>query len=421
MKAPVKAKSYEISKHEVYNAWKRVRANRGGAGIDNESIANFEAKLKENLYKLWNRMSSGTYFPKAVRRVEIPKKDGSKRPLGIPTVYDRIAQEVVRARMEPALESCFHEDSYGYRPGKSAIEALEVCRRRNWESDWVLDVDIQKFFDTIDHELLLKAVRKHCSEKWMVLYIERWLKAPVQYPDGKEEVLGKGTPQGGVISPLLANLYLHYAFDKWMEREYPSIKFERYADDVVIHCGSLLESQKIRESLQQRLEECKLSLHPEKTKVVYCRDSKRQGNYQNVSYTFLGYAFKPRKVQSRWSEKNFTGFLPAVSKEAKKQLLSKLREKQTRRWITSTIEEVAESLNPMLRGWFNYFNQFYSSALMKIVDNINSRLVKWARSKYGWNKLKAWEWLKLLKQKQPKLFAHWELLKISKDRIGRAV
>lgn len=293
------AKPIEVTKREVYAAWLRVKANKGAGGVDGEGITEFEAKLAKNLYKLWNRMSSGSYFPKAVRRVEIPKKDGSKRPLGIPTVYDRIAQEVVRARLEPTVEAIFHPDSYGYRPGKSAIEAVRVCRERSWKYSWVLDVDIQKFFDTIDHKLLLKAVGKHCKAKWMVLYIERWLKATIRHADGREETSERGTPQGGVISPLLANLYLHYAFDCWITKTYPMVRFERFADDVVIHCQNEAQSEAIQIALKERLQSCGLKLHPETTKIVYCKDSARRKDYPNISYTFLGYTFRPKGAQNR--------------------------------------------------------------------------------------------------------------------------
>jgi len=409
-KATKKAKQFEITKQEVFNAWKRVKANRGAPGVDKESLEVFGTNLKDNLYKLWNRMSSGSYFPQAVRRVEIPKKDGSTRPLGIPTVYDRVAQEVVRARLEVRLESHFHEDSYGYRPGKSAIDAIRTCRERNWKYDWVLDVDIQEFFDTIDHELLLKAVRKHCSEKWTLLYIERWLKAPIQHKDGREEASNTGTPQGGVISPLLANLYLHYAFDKWIEREYPAVKFERYADDVVIHCRSVNEANALKSALGERLKECRLTLHPEKTGIVYCKDGYRGKNYPKVSYRFLGYTFKPRKAQIRRTGKRYTSFLPAVSKEAQKHFLHQLHDKKLRQWLNAKIERVAEHINPLIRGWFRYFSQFYRSALWFAYGCIDQQLIKWARRKYRWGKWRAINWLNRLKKQQPNLFAHWTIL-----------
>jgi len=407
MNSSKKAKQFTITKREVYQAWLHVRSNAGACGVDGESIASFEAKLSKNLYKLWNRMSSGSYFPKAVKRVEIPKKDGGVRSLGVPTVSDRISQEVVRVRLEPLLEGKFHEDSYGYRPRKSGLDAVRTCRERNWKYDWVVDVDIQKFFDSINHDLLLKAVAIHCQEKWMMLYIERWLKAAIRHPDGREETCTCGTPQGGVISPLLANIFLHYAFDKWIEREFPSVKFERYADDIVIHCSSEDESHKVSERLKERLLECGLKLHPDKTKIVYCKDGKRKADYPITSYTFLGYTFQARSARSREKGKLFTGFLPAASKDSKKGLCRKLKAMRLRSRNQLTIEELAAMLNPTLRGWFNYFKHFFSSSLSALRYDIDRRLTRWARNKYRWNSNQSCLWLDRLKKQQPKLFAHW--------------
>src|ERR1700730_12797267 len=273
-----KAKSWSIPKRWVWEAYKRVKANRGAAGVDDQSIAEFEADLQNNLYKLWNRMSAGSYFPPPVKRVQIDKRDGGKRFLGIPTVSDRVAQGVVKGYLEPELERHFHPDSYGYRPGNSALEAVGVARKRCWRYDWALHLDIRAYFDSILHELLLKAVRKHTDCAWVLLYIERWLKAPVQLEDGTVVPRTAGTPQGGVISPLLANLFLHYAFDAWMSRNYPYIPFERYADDAICHCKSAEEARALWSALQDRFAACKLVLHPEKTKIVYCKDANRRGD-----------------------------------------------------------------------------------------------------------------------------------------------
>ena len=257
----VEAKPFDISKREVWEAFKRVKANQGAAGVDGQSIAGFEIDFQNNLYKLWNRLSSGSYFPLPVRRVDIPKADGGTRPLGIPTVADRIAQEVVRRKLEPILEPVFHTDSYGYRPGKSAIDAVRQTRQRCWRYDWVLDLDVKGYFDSIDWELLLKAIRYHTDCPCVLLYIERWLKVPVQMEDGSIEVRTSGTPQGGFISPLLANLFLHHAFDTWMARNFPHIPFERYADDAVCHCKSAEEAQTLWSALADRFAACKLVLH----------------------------------------------------------------------------------------------------------------------------------------------------------------
>jgi RNA-directed DNA polymerase len=214
-------------------AWKSVKANKGTHGIDEESIEDFEKNLKGNLYKIWNRMSSGTYFPPPVMAVEIPKSDGRIRMLGIPTVSDRVAQAVVKKYLEPIVEPKFHEDSYGYRPGKSALDAVGVTRKRCWRKDWVIDLDIKGFFDNLDHDLMMKAVRFHSQEKWIHLYVERWLKAAIQHKDGDPVQRDKGTPQGGIVSPLLANIFMHHAFDRWLLRHFPGVKFERFADDGV--------------------------------------------------------------------------------------------------------------------------------------------------------------------------------------------
>jgi group II intron reverse transcriptase/maturase len=294
-----KAKPFDIPKREVWEAFKRVKANQGAAGVDRQSIADFEADLSNNLYKLWNRLSSGSYFPPPVRRVDIPKADGGTRPLGIPTVADRIAQEVARRYLEPCLEAVFHTDSYGYRPGRSAIDAVRQARQRCWRYDWVLDIDVKGYFDSIDWELLLKAVRHHTNCAWVLLYIERWLKVPVQMEDGGVVPRTAGTPQGGVISPLLANLFLHYAFDVWMSRNYRHIPFERYADDAICHCKSAEEARALWSALQERLAACKLALHPEKTKIVYCKDANRHGDFPNQSFDFLGFTFRARKALGR--------------------------------------------------------------------------------------------------------------------------
>lgn len=400
-------KTYAISLEEVELAWQRVRAKGGIGGVDGESIKSFERNVSKNLYKLWNRMSSGSYHPQAVLRVEIPKGDGKLRPLGIPTILDRVAQEVVRARFEPVMEKFFHRDSYGFRPGRSAPEAVKACRERCWKYDWVLDVDIQKFFDTIDHELMMKAVEHHSPEGWMTLYIRRWLKAPVRQKDGTQEAPQVGTPQGGVISPLLANLYLHYAFDKWMERTFPEVKFERYADDIVIHCETQEQSEQIERALAARLQECKLTLHPEKTKVVYCKDGSRKGWYPTKKFTFLGYTFQPRSAQNRATKQAFTRFLPAVSTAAGTKFRKTLKESRIFQMRHLNLEEFATQLNQRVRGWYGYFSHFYRSALYRMNDWLDSAIVRWLRLKYATTWHHAQELLNRLARQNPKRFAHW--------------
>jgi RNA-directed DNA polymerase len=407
-----KAKPFCISKRVVFEAYKRVRANRGAAGVDEESIADFDKDLKNNLYKIWNRMSSGSYFPPAVRLVGIAKKDGGQRKLGVPTVSDRIAQMVAKMYFEPEVDCYFHPDSYGYRPGKSAIEAVGVARKRCWRYDWVLDLDIKGFFDNIDHELLMRAVRKHTDNKWLLLYIERWLKAPVQAEDGTLISRGKGSPQGSVISPLLANLFLHYAFDEWMRRNYDSIPFERYADDILVHGKSEKQARWIKTIIEERLNQCGLELHPVKTKIVYCKDSFRKGNYPDKKFDFLGYTFRPRRSKDRYG-RFFVRFLPAVSDEAAKSMRRTIRGWRMHRMTDKSIEDLACMFNPVIRGWINYYSQFYKSALYPILKQLNHALQRWAYRKYKklhGRKRKALQLLQRIAKQMPHMFAHWRFV-----------
>jgi RNA-directed DNA polymerase len=408
------AKPFCISKWEVWEAYKRVKANKGAAGVDGQSIAEFEEDLKNNLYKLWNRMSSGSYFPPPVKRVDIPKDDGGTRPLGIPTVADRVAQTVVKRYMEPVLEKYFHPDSYGYRPGKSAIEAVGVARQRCWRYDWVLDLDIKGFFDSIDHGLMMRAVRKHTDCKWLLLYIERWLKAPVQMEDGSLIHRDKGTPQGGVISPLLANLFLHYAFDVWMKRQYPQIPFERYADDGICHCRSKAEAEGLRVAIGRRFAECGLELHLQKTKIVYCKDDNRRGEYPEQKFDFLGFTFRPRIAKER-SGRFFVSFIPAISNKAAKSIRDTMRQWKLHRRTDKSMDDLARMFNPVLRGWINYYGSFYKSAIYRVLQHLNDILVRWASRKYKrlrGHKGRAGLWLQRIVHRQPRLFAHWQLSQV---------
>jgi RNA-directed DNA polymerase len=406
-----KAKPFNISKRVVFEAYKRVKANKGAAGVDEESVADFEINLKDNLYKIWNRMSSGSYFPPPVRAVDIGKKDGGQRRLGVPTVSDRIAQMVAKMYFEPEVECYFHPDSYGYRPKKSATEAVGVARQRCWRYDWALDLDIKGFFDNIDHELMLRAVRKHTDCKWLLMYIERWLKAPVQLEDGTLVNRDKGSPQGSVISPLLANLFLHYGFDEWMRRHHGMIPFERYADDVIVHCRSEEQARFIKSKIEKRLIECKLEAHPEKTKIVYCKDSRRKGNYPNSKFDFLGYSFRPRPVKSRWNL-YFVGFTPAVSNKAAKSIREVIRSWKIHLMSDKSIFDLSRIFNPVIRGWINYYGKYYKSALYSIFNQLNRALIKWAMRKYKklrTRQRKAYHWLGRIARKIPNIFAHWRL------------
>jgi len=407
-----KAKPFAISKRSVWEAYKRVKRKGGAAGVDEQSLSEFEEDLSNNLYKLWNRLSSGSYLPPPVKRVEIPKSGGGMRPLGIPTVADRIAQAVVKAELEPELERHFHPDSYGYRPNKSALQAVGVARKRCWRYDWVLDLDIRGFFDTIDHNLLMRAVRKHTDTRWVLLYIERWLKAPAQLPDGNLQVREQGSPQGAVISPLLANLFLHYVFDRWMAKHQPSIPFERYADDSVCHCVSRAQAKWLKGTLEKRFHDCGLELHPEKTKIVYCQDDDRKQKYPTTSFDFLGYTFRPRRSKNRWG-KYFINFTPAISNKAAKRIREQIKSWQLRCRIDKRVDDLARMFNPMIQGWINYFGRYYPSALYPTLRYLDRRLARWAMSKYKRlrrHRRRAEHWLAAIASRDPRLFAHWRLL-----------
>lgn len=403
-------KSQSITKRQVWEAYKKVRANKGSAGVDNVDFQTFEKDLENNLYKLWNRMSSGSYMPSPVLRVEIPKTDGGIRELGIPTIADRVAQMVVKDYLEPILERHFHNDSYGYRPNKSAHQALEATRKRCWKYPYVLDLDIKGFFDNIDHELMIKALKVHTDTSWVLIYIKRWLTAPVKTKDGLEQ-RDIGTPQGGVISPLLANLFLHYAFDKWMSNNYPQVSFERYADDAVCHCGSLQEAEQLKTDLTNRLNECKLQLHPKKTKIVYCKDDKRKGKYENISFDFLGFTFQPRLLKS-FTGQYFVGFNPAISTKAAKRIRLTIRRWKIQLRSDLSLEEISKSFSPIIRGWVNYYSLFVKYKLFDVLRYFDRRLERWAKRKFKSLKRRQGKANKLMTKiakSQPNLFPHWKL------------
>jgi group II intron reverse transcriptase/maturase len=402
-------KPFEISKWEVLEAYRKVQANGGAPGVDGVTLEEFEEDLKNNLYKIWNRMSSGSYFPPPVRAVEIPKAHGGgTRMLGVPTIADRVAQTVVAGRLEKKVEPIFHPDSYGYRPNRGPLDAVAACRQRCWKRDWVIDLDVQKFFDSVDHDLVVKAVEAHTDAPWVVLYVRRWLTAPIQHPDGTVQQRDRGTPQGSAVSPVLANLFLHYAFDAWMAREYPSVPFERFADDAVVHCVSEGQARRVVAAIANRMEEVGLRLHPDKTKIVYCKDGKRRGAYEHTAFTFLGFTFRARAARGR-NGQNFTSFLPAISTDALKKISGEVRQWRLHHWTGHTFGEVARRINPIVRGWMQYYGAFYRTALYPLLLRINAYLMRWIRRKYrrlrSFKKAKAC-WQRINSQ-HPRLFAHW--------------
>ena len=402
-------KPFEISKWAVKEAWEKVKANKGAPGVDGVSIEEFEADLQGNLYKVWNRMSSGTWFPPPVRAVEIPKPHGGgTRMLGVPTIADRVAQTVVAEELVSRVEAIFHDDSYGYRPGRSALDAVGACRQRCWKTDWVIDLDIQKFFDSVSWDLVVKAVEANTDLPWVLLYVRQWLHAPVQLADGTLQHRDRGTPQGSPASPVLANLFLHYAFDTWMVREFPTVRFERYVDDAVVHCVSERQARQVLAALQDRMVEVGLRLHPDKTRIVYCKDGRRHGAFEHTSFTFLGYTFRPRGARAK-DGRSFLSFSPAISRDALTKIGREVRSWRLHRRIGHTFGDLARWINPIVRGWMQYYGAFTRSALYPLLTRINAYLMRWVRKKYrrfqGRRQLQQ-AWQRVTTQ-YPRFFAHW--------------
>ena len=401
----------------VLEAYRKVRSNKGSAGVDKVSMEEFNANRSKHLYKLWNRMASGSYFPPPVKEVEIPKKDGTVRKLGVPTISDRVGQMVIKMFIEPRLEEEFSPNSYGYRPWKNAHQALANVRENCWKQDWVIDLDIKGFFDNIDHNKLMLAVEKHIPENWVMLYIKRWLEAPVFTVSGETiQKQGKGTPQGGVISPLLANLFLHYAFDKWIEKTDRTVQFSRYADDIIVHCKSKVHAEQKLQAIHQRMESVGLELHPQKTKIVYCRDYRRKEKHPIVKFDFLGYSFQPRTAFSKKLGKLFIGYDCAISISSRKRIADKLEALNVNKLSFKSIVGVAQFLNPMIRGWVHYYGKFKMFELTKVFRLLSMRLVWWARKRYKRYKTsirKAYKWLASIRKQFPTLFYHWNFSQIN--------
>jgi RNA-directed DNA polymerase len=402
-------KPFAISAQEVRAAWEKVRANKGAPGVDEVSIAGFERDLEDNLCKIWNRMSSGSYFPPPVKAVEIPKASGGTRVLGVPSVADRVAQTVAAARIEAVVEPVFHDDSFGYRPLRGVPDAIGRCRERCWRYDWVLDLDVQAFFDSVPWDLIVKAVRAHVREPWVLLYVRRWLAAPVQMPDGSLAERDRGTPQGSAISPVLANLFMHYAFDVWMARNFPDCPFERYADDAVVHCRTLERACQVQAALQERMSEVGLRLHPDKTQVVYCKDDNRRGHYDGpVSFDFLGFTFRARSASGKRGR--FTGFTPAISRKAEARISAEAASWRLRRRVNLSWADLAAMAGPKIRGWMHSYGRFRRSELYPLLARINYHIQQWMRRKYKRLRpvkamVKAWE---RVTTQYPRLFPHWQ-------------
>ena len=406
---PLDGKPFAVTGHEVWRAWRQVRANKGAPGADGQSVAAFGERLEDNLYRVWNRMSSGTWFPPPVRAVEIPKAGGGTRTLGVPAVADRVAQTVAANRIGVVTEKFFHRDSYGYRPGRGQHDALAVARRRCWDYDWVTDLDVERFFDSVPHDLAARSVERLGLPPWVLLYVRRWLAAPAVMPGGEVRPRDRGTPQGSAVSPVIANLFLHWAFDAWMDREFPDCPFERFADDAVIHCKSQARARQVLAALEQRTGEAGLRLHPAKTRIVYCRDGNRRGPWDGpVSFDFLGYAFRPRDTMGK--NGRFTGFDLAVSPKAVKRMSEAVTGWQLRRHVRLTWQELADWISPVIRGWMDYYGKFRPSELYSLLARVNHHVQEWVRAKYKRLRpvrvmLRAW---KRVTTQNPGLLPQWQ-------------
>ena len=405
-----KTKSFAVSKQMVYDSYLKVCDKKGGAGIDKETIKMFNENLSDNLYKIWNRMSSGSYFPPAVRTVLIPKKQGGTRPLGIPTVSDRIAQGVLKDYLEPILEPLFHVNSFGYRPGRSAHDALAQCQQNCIQYSWVVDLDIRGFFDNISHEWMMKMLSHHRQEKWVLLYTERWLKAGIEQADGTMAARQKGTPQGGVVSPLFANLYLHHAFDMWMSKYFPTNPFERYADDIIVHCNSKDQAEQLLNSIKERLAGFDLELHPDKTKLVYCKNYLRKEQHEHNSFTFLSYSFQPRSKPNTFGRPDkFMVFNAAICQNAKTFIRERIRAVFNPRNTQVSLEEIAMKLNPKIRGWLNYYSRFNPRVAGNVFLYLNGLIRRWIEEKYRLRSKKAIvNKYESTMQLNTQMFVHWQ-------------
>lgn len=398
-------KSQPITKVMVWQAFKEVKANKGSAGIDKMDWEYLEENKKTELYKLWNRLTSGSYYPNAVKQVGIPKKDGGIRKLGIPTILDRIAQQVVKRHLERIVDPLFHESSFGYRPNRNCHQAVKQANVNSFNHDFAIDLDIKGFFDNIDHELLMKSVTHYCKDKWVIMYVERWLKSGVVQQDGSFVPTLSGTPQGGVISPLLANLFLHVVFDKWMEKQHPTKPFERYADDIVVHCKTEKQALYMLHLINKRMESCKLVLHSEKSKIVNLRGISLK-KYPK-GFDFLGFTIRPSSIKSKSKVKSIPSIF--ISQKSKNNLMEKFKTLKIHK-KRKTIEEIAKEINPVLRGIINYYHKFRKSDIRNVWRQLNERLLKWVKWEKGLYKKASVRYLKTKHKEKPNLFLHWILV-----------
>ena len=404
-------KTVPIEYRQVAEAYRKVRKGGDAVGIDKESWKDFDKNPGRNLYVIWNRLASGSYHPQPVKEAEIPKKDGKKRTLGIPTIRDRIAQQVLKDIMEKKIDTLFHEHSYGYRPLKNAHQAIEQVRQNCYKQDWVIDMDIKHFFDSVDHELMLKAVGHVLAEPWIQMYVKRWLEMPVETKAGQiKPKAGKGTPQGGVLSPLLANLYLHFTLDKWLEKHFPRVSFVRYADDMVLHCGSKAEAEAVLQAVRERLSSVKLQIKEEKTRIAYCKDYRRKGTHPQVQFEFLGFSYQPRARKSKRDGKLYTAFAPEISQTNQKKVREMIKAVPVwRNPRVTRVEDMAAIFNPKLRGWITYYGKYSKRILRRVLLHLDYRLIQWIKRTYKLGTRKAQVKLNHLKQQNPMLFYHWQM------------